>query len=329
MRGAVDRRHVVAGAGSALALHVANPGAMTTSGDRSRDRLDDVEAALATLARRWETTPPADLVGRLRGMEREAIVTSRGRMTHALRQQWRRTHGRVLVASAVAHSDCGLTSKAVVAARMAVVIARHVGDATTAAHAGVVLAELAAYTFDDADDGLELAAAARAAAPTSYAAVLAMTTEANIRAGRGEPTSDVTALVRAADAVARTLAPGPLGYSLDTIHPGYLPTFAGSALVGAGAIDEGRARLDEAAELFGSGRAPGALSAVRLYQASAALHRRDADQGQALTTQALATSAVRPARWLTDGIGALAERARQLGADWSGLVAQANDWSPG
>jgi hypothetical protein len=250
-------------------------------------------------------------------------------MAPALRQEWWRTHARVLVASAVAHVDCGLTTKAVVAARMAVVLARHVGDAATAAHAGVVLAELAAYTFDDADDGLELAAAARAAAPTSYAAVLAMTTEANIRAGRGEPASEVTSLVRAADAVARTLPAGPLGYSLDAIHPGYLPTFAGSALVGAGAMDEGRARLDEAAELFGSGRAPGALSAVRLYQASAALHRRDADQGQALTTQALATSAVRPTRWLTDGIISLAERARRLGADWSGLVAQANDWAPG
>nr|MDT0666066.1 hypothetical protein [Micromonospora sp. DSM 115978] len=176
---------------------------------------------------------------------------------------------------------------------------------------------------------LELVAAARSTAPTSYTAVLALTTEANIRAGRGEPAADVTALVRAADGVASSLQSGPMGYSLDAIHPGYLPTFGGAALVGAGSMDEGRARLDEAAEVFEAGYATGAMSAVRLYQASAALHRGDPDHGQALTTQALATSAVRPARWLTDGIVALAGRARQRGADWSGLVAQANAGAPG
>ena len=280
------------------------------------------------LARRWETTAPADLVSRLDGLTRHAPAASGG-MGPALLKEWRRTHSRLLLMSAVAQSDNDMPSRALASARTALALARQVGDAVTQAHAMVVLAELTAYTFNSPADGLLLATAARAVAPRSHTAVLALATEAHIRAGRGEPADRVRMALREADEISRTLTPGRTGYALDSIHPAYLPAFGGAALVGAGAIDEGRRRLDEAAELFEAGRAPGALAAVRLYQASAALYMGDLDEAQALATRALATSAVRPSAWLTNGITSLAARARRRGVDWSGLVIQAREWAPG
>ncbi|KPM53484.1 hypothetical protein CcI49_29380 [Frankia sp. CcI49] len=325
---AADRRLVVATCAATAALALGGSRLMIAPDDRSQDTLGRIETGLATMARRWETMAPADLVDRLDVISRHTEAMSGRRQPAAIRRDWRRTHSRVLVMSAVAQGDNGLSGRAVVSARTALVLARHVGDAPTAAHAGVVLAELAAYTFDSADDGLSLAMAARATAPHSHTAILAMTTEANIRAGRGEPADRVMEVIREAESLARGAAPAAQGYALDGLHPGYLPTFGGAALVGAGALSEGRRRLSNAAALFDRSRAPGALAAVRLYQASAAMHADALDEAQTLATRALATSAVRPTAWLTNGIMSLATRARRRGADWAGLVAQAREWAP-
>ncbi|MCK9931224.1 hypothetical protein MXD62_29480 [Frankia sp. Mgl5] len=325
---AADRRLVVATCATTAALALGGSRLMISPEDRGRDTLDRIETGLRTMARRWETMAPRELVERLDLIARHTETMAGSRQSAAVRRDWRRTHSRVLVMSAVAQGDNGMSGRAVVSARTALVLARHVGDAPTAAHAGVVLAELAAYTFDSVDDGLALALAARATAPSSHTAVLAMTTEANIRAGRGEPADRVMAVLREAEDLARELTPATQGYALDGLHPGYLPTFGGAALIGAGALDEGRQRLATAAALFDRSRAPGALAAVRLYQASAAVHADALDEAQTLATRALATSAVRPTAWLTNGIMSLADRARRRGADWTGLVNQAREWAP-
>ncbi|OAA25772.1 hypothetical protein UG55_102040 [Frankia sp. EI5c] len=325
---AADRRLVVATCAATAALAFGGSRLMISPDDRGTDSLARIETGLATMARRWETMAPSDLVERLNVIARHTEAMAGRHQPAGLRRDWRRTHSRVLLMSAVAQGDGGLSARAVVSARTALVLARHVGDAPTAAHAGVVLAELAAYTFDSPDDGLSLTLAARATAPHSHTAILAMTTEANIRAGRGEPADRVMEVVREAEELAREMPPAAQGYALDGLHPGYLPTFGGAALVGAGALNEGRRRLATAATMFDRSRAPGALAAVRLYQASAAVHADTLDEAQTLATRALATSAVRPTAWLTDGIMSLATRARRRGADWTGLVAQAREWAP-
>ncbi|MCL9759409.1 hypothetical protein [Frankia sp. AiPa1] len=294
----------------------------------SRTALEEVESALRTLARRWETTPPAELVSRLSGLAHHARTIGRWRLGEALRRDWARAHGRILVMTAVAQGDAGLPARATASARSALVLARHVGDSTTVAHARVALAELAAYAFESTDDGLLLARSARATAPHSHTAILAITTEAHIMAARNMPVAGIVERLRAADAIAATLPAGTPGYSLDGIHPAYLPTFGGAALVAAGSLAEGERLLDEAAGLFDRSRASGALAAVRLYQASAAMRGRDLERAQMLATTALAASAVRPSSWLSNGILTLAQRARRQGADWSGLVVQAKEWSP-
>lgn len=294
----------------------------------SRTALDEVESALRTLARRWETTPPAELVARLAILEQQARTIGRWRLGEALRQDWTRTHGRILVMTAVAQGDAGLPARATASARAALVLGRHVGDTVSVAHARVVLAELAAYAFASTDDGLQLARAARATAPRAHTAILAITTEAHIMAARNMPIAGVVEVLREAEAIAATLPAGTPGYSLDGIHPAYLPTFGGAALVAAGSLAEGERRLAEAAGLFDRSRASGALAAVRLYQASAAMRGRDLERAQTLATRALAASAVRPSSWLSNGILSLAQRASRHGADWSGLVVQAREWSP-
>ncbi|MEX5633435.1 hypothetical protein [Parafrankia sp. FMc2] len=323
-----DRRLVVAAGATAAALALGGSRLMTAADDPGRDTLDRIETGLATMARRWETMAPSDLVERLDVIARHTETMAGRRQPAAIRRDWRRTHSRVLVMAAVAQGDSGLSGRAVVSARTALVLARHVGDAPTAAHAGVVLAELAAYTFSSVDDGLSLALAARSTAPRSHTAILAMTTEANIRAGRGEPADRVMEVVLEAEKLARDVPTAAQGYALDGLHPGYLPTFGGAALVGAGALTEGRRRLTAASTSFDRSRAPGALAAVRLYQASAAMHADALDEAQTLATRALATSAVRPTAWLTNGIMSLANRARSRGADWTGLVTQAQEWAP-
>lgn len=296
--------------------------------DAGPEAVTQVESMLEALARRWESVPPSELVERLDTFGRLVETKMNHRAADPHRREWRRTQSRLLVMSAVAQNDNGQAGQAVVSARAALVLARNTGDGTTAAHAGLVLAELAAYMFESETDGLSLASAARAAAPHSHVAVLAATIEAHIRAGRGEPTERVMSVLRSAENLAARLPPGAPGYALNGIHPGYLPTFSGSVLVGTGALDEGRGRLAEAAELFDQARAPGALAAVRLYQASAAMHARELDEAQTLATRALATAAVRPTAWLTNGIMLLADRARHLGVDWSGMVTQAREWAP-
>ncbi|WP_256789690.1 hypothetical protein [Frankia sp. AvcI1] len=329
MDASTDRRTLVTSSALVVGALLGGGAAdMSSSAADSRVALEQVESTLETLARRWETTPPAELVERLATLEHHARTIGRWRLGSALRQDWLRAHGRILLMTSVAQGDSGQPNRATIAARAALVLAKHVGDATTAAHAGVVLAELAAYSFDSTFDGLQLARTARAAAPHAHTAILAITTEAHIMAARHMPTDGIVAVLRSADAIAAKLPQGSLGYSLDGIHPGYLPTFGGAALVAAGAVDEGQQRLDEAADLFGRSRASGALAAVRLYQASAAMRSRDLDEAEILATRALAASAVRPSSWLSNGILSLAKRARGQGADWSGLVAQAEEWSP-
>jgi hypothetical protein len=328
MDASTDRRALLTS--GAIVCVVAAVGAIqvTSATTDSRMALEQVESALETLARRWETTSPAELVERLGVLEHHARTIGRWRLGAALRRDWLRAHGRILLVTSVAQGDNGLPDRATASARAALVLAKHVGDATTAAHAGVVLAELAAYSFQSTGDGLALARAARATAPHAHTAVLAITTEAHIMAARNMPADDIVAALRSADSIAAKLPPGSPGYSLDGIHPGYLPTFGGAALVAAGALDEGQHRLIEAADLFDRSRSSGALAAVRLYQASAAMRGRDLDKAEILATRALAASAVRPSSWLSNGILSLAQRARGHGADWSGLVAQAREWSP-
>jgi hypothetical protein len=324
-----DRRQLLGVASASAVALVADQGdSIMTPADRSRESLGEAESRLRGLARRWETTPPAGLVEQLRVLERRARFMNRWRMVPDLRRDWQQFHARVLVMSAAALGDSGGSALAMTSARHAGALAGQVGDAVTVAHAGIVRAELEAYTFGHPERGLALAAAARAAAPRSYTAVLAMTAEANIRAGRSEQLADIVGVLRHAEAVQATLPDGAVGYSLDGIHPGYLPAFGGAALVRGGDTARGRAWLEAAAELFDPVHASGAMSAVRLYQASAALRSRDLDEAQTLATQALAVSAVRPATWLSNGILVLAEWARGAGADWSGLAAQARDWSP-
>jgi len=303
---------------------------MFWSGDdeHARTAIGRIETGLATLARRWETTAPADIVERLDGLTRHAPAAP-GRMGATLLREWQRTHSRLLLMSAVAQSDNDMPARAAASARTALALARQAGDAPTQAHAMVVLAELTAYTFGNPPEGLLLAAAARTVAPRSHTAVLALATEAHIRASRGEPADRVRLTLQQADEVSQRLIPGRPGYALDALCPAFLPMVGGSALVGAGALDEGRRWLDEAAVLFEEGRAPGALAAVRLYQASAAMYKGELDEAQTLATRALATSAVRPSAWLTGGIALLAARARRRGADWSGLAIQAREWAPG
>ncbi|MCK9897250.1 hypothetical protein [Frankia sp. AgB32] len=328
MDASTDRRALLIAGTITCALGAVGASEVTAVTADSRTALNQVESALGTLARRWETTSPAELIQRLDVLQRHAHTIGRWRLGPELRRDWLRTHGRILLVTSVAQRDNGLPGQATTSARAALVVAKQVGDATTAAHAGVVLAELAAYSFQSTGDGLRLARAARATAPHTHAAVLAITTEAHIMAARDMPTDDIVAALHAADSIAAKLPAGPAGYSLDGIHPGYLPTFGGAALVAAGALDEGQQRLVEAAHLFGRSRSSGALAAVRLYQASAALRGRDLDEAEILATRALAACAVRPSAWLSDGILTLARRARGHGADWSGLVAQAREWSP-
>jgi hypothetical protein len=328
MDASADRRTIVATGAMACALAAVGAVEVTSSTTDSRGALDQVELGLDALARRWETTPPAELVERLGVLEHHARTIGRWRLGSGLRQDWLRAHGRILLMTAVAQGDSGQPARATTSARAALVLARHVGDATTAAHAGVVLAELAAYSFQSTGDGLALAQAARATAPRAHTAILAITTEAHIMAVRQMPADGVVATLRTADSIAAALPPGAPGYSLDGIHPGYLPTFGGAALVAAGALDEGQHRLAEAADLFDRSAASGALAAIRLYQASAAMRGHDLDKAEILATRALAASAVRPSSWLSNGILTLAQRARGQGADWSGLVVQAREWSP-
>ncbi|ABD09760.1 hypothetical protein ThrDRAFT_01385 [Frankia casuarinae] len=328
MDASTDRRTILTTSALLGVLGAAEAVDMTSSAMDSRAALHQVEAGLESLARRWETTAPADLVERLATLEHHARTIGRWRLGSALRRDWIRAHGRILLMTSVAQGDNGMARPATVSARAALVLAKHVGDATTAAHAGVVLAELAAYSFQSTRDGLALARAAQATAPHAHTAVLAMTTEAHIMAACHLPTDDIVAVLRSAGSVAAKLPAGAVGYSLDGIHPGYLPTFGGAALVAAGALDEGNERLSEAAELFDRSRASGALAAVRLYQTSAAMRARELDKAEILATRALAASAVRPSSWLSNGILFLAERARSQGADWSGLVIQAQEWSP-
>jgi hypothetical protein len=249
-------------------------------------------------------------------------------MVPDLRRDWQQFHARVLVMSAAALGDSGGSTLAMTSARQAGALAGQVGDNVTVAHAGIVRAELEAYTFGHPERGIALAAASRAAAPRSYTAVLALTAEANIRAGRSERLDEIVTVLRHAEAVQATLSEGPVGYSLDGVHPGFLPAFGGAALVRGGDTARGRAWLDAAAELFDPAHASGAMSAIRLYQASAALRSREFDEAQILAIQALAVSAGRPAAWLSDGILLLADWARGAGADWSGLAAQARELSP-
>ncbi|WP_261556299.1 hypothetical protein [Frankia tisae] len=328
MDASTDRRALIASGALIGALLCVGTTDMSSSAMDSRVALERVESTLQTLARRWETTPPAELVERLGALERHARTIGRWRLGAGLRQDWLRTHGRILLMTSVAQGDSGQPARATIAAQAALVLAKQVGDATTAAHAGVVLAELAAYSFDSTADGLQLARTALATAPHAHTAILALTTEAHIMAARSMPTEGIVTVLRSADSIAATLPQGSLGYSLDGIHPGYLPTFGGAALVAAGALDEGQHRLGEAADLFDRSRASGALAAVRLYQASAAMRAHDLEEAEMLATRALAASAVRPSSWLSNGILSLAKRARDRGADWSGLVAQAREWSP-
>jgi hypothetical protein len=324
-----DRRQLLGAVGvTAFAAVATGDSAVMTPADRSRDTLAEVEGRLRSLAQGWETTPPTVLVEKLGALERRARFMNRWRMVPDLRRDWQHFRARVLVMSATALGDTGVPVLAATAARHAGALAAQVGDTLTVAHAGVVRAELEAYAFGHPERGLALAAAARAAAPDGYTAVLAMTAEANIRASRREPADGILGVLRHAEAVQATLPAGAAGYSLDGVHPGYLPVFGGAALIGAGEATRGRAWLEAAAELFDPIHASGAMSAIRLYQACAALWVRDLDEAQALATQALAVSAARPARWLSDGVVSLADSAGNAGEDWSELAEQAREWSP-
>ncbi len=121
---------------------------------------------------------------------------------------------------ASALSDAGRPAQAVKAASMARTIARHAGDTSTAAHATVTLAELAADSFQDPGTALTLTMSAQTMAKGSHVAVLAAVIEANVRAGLGDAPDTVRGIVDQGERLQVGAAKGPIGYQLDGVHPG-------------------------------------------------------------------------------------------------------------
>lgn len=299
-----DRRRMLGLLGAGAVGLVAGGAPGMTAEPLSRE---SIEHTLAQLARQWETTAPLDVIHQLTPIVRDAARAGNS------------VHARLLTMYAQALSDARRPGAASMTASMARTIAVEAGDDVTRSHAAVIGAEIAIIDFKDHDSATMLASAARGLVARTGVAAIAATVEALARAERGETGSAVLEPLREAERVQPE--DGVVGFltGRSAWHPGYLGAAGARALIRAGEFSEAMARLGDAPTAFDRVGAHGAMSMTRMYQARAAMGMGRIDDAFQCTTEALAVSAGRPAKWLVDGSLELATAAERRGAHWGAI----------
>jgi hypothetical protein len=299
---------------------------MTPIEEWPADSLEDFNAALTALADRYEQTDPARSAERAATLAAQAAaVVARG-VSHQAGLDWSALVARLLVLEANGLVDSGRGEQAGRVTHRAETVAARIRDWPTVAHAFAVRA-LWARAESRWEDALEAARAGLAHAGHAPVAAMLAGAEASALASIGNNAGAIETLAGARRLMLALPVEdhGRLGYSLDSYHPALFATVAAAVLVRAGALDEADADLLQARESVEREQATGLRSSVRLTAAHAAFARRDVDAAESATTEAVAVARAegRPARWVVDGVAALAARASDYGRDWSGLVSSA------